>query len=134
MLCWRRISAIGTPASPCFRISTIWLSVNRDFRMGISLAPESLRSKCLLKGEAYGRSNLELRSEGDPYPRPRSQPAAPGFPWQALKCRGPGSQTRSCAGMRWSVPELGTNLGTNSTEGGFRSRQLAGNNGGQGRD
>src|SRR5215468_408231 len=33
MLCWRRISAIGTPASPCFRISTIWLSVNRDFRM-----------------------------------------------------------------------------------------------------
>jgi len=27
--------------------------VNRDFRMGISLAPESLRSKCLLKGEAY---------------------------------------------------------------------------------
>src|SRR5215813_11972550 len=53
MLCWRRISAIGTPASPCFRISTIWLSVNRDFRMGISLAPESLRSKCLPKGEAY---------------------------------------------------------------------------------
>src|SRR5215468_2990832 len=33
MLCWRRISAIGTPASPCFRISTIWLPVNRDFRM-----------------------------------------------------------------------------------------------------
>src|SRR5215471_5781225 len=54
MLCWRRISAIGTPASPCFKISTIWLSVNRDFRMGISLAPESLRSKCLPKGEAYG--------------------------------------------------------------------------------
>src|SRR6516164_2553796 len=53
MLCWRRISAIGTPASPCFKISTIWLSVNRDFRMGISLAPESLRSKCLPKGEAY---------------------------------------------------------------------------------
>src|SRR5215831_13022646 len=53
MLCWRRISAIGTPASPCFRISTIWLSVNRDFRMGISLAPESLRSKCLPEGEAY---------------------------------------------------------------------------------
>src|SRR5215467_4913595 len=56
MLCWRRISAIGTPAAPCFRISTIWLSVNRDFRMGISLAPESLRSKCLPKGEAYGRT------------------------------------------------------------------------------
>jgi hypothetical protein len=32
----RRISAIGTPASsPCFR--AIWLSVKRDFRMGISL-------------------------------------------------------------------------------------------------
>src|SRR5215469_11296950 len=57
MLCWRRISAIGTPASPCFRISTIWLSVNRDFRMGISLAPESLRSKCLPKGEAYDAAN-----------------------------------------------------------------------------
>src|SRR5215471_448278 len=53
MLCWRRISAIGTPASPCFRISTIWLSVNRDFRLGISLAPESLPSKCLPEGEAY---------------------------------------------------------------------------------
>src|SRR5258706_13694235 len=38
MLCCRRISAIGTPASPCFRMPTIWLSVNRDFRMGISLA------------------------------------------------------------------------------------------------
>jgi len=32
-----RISAIGTPASsPCFRMPTIWLSVKRDFRMGIS--------------------------------------------------------------------------------------------------
>src|SRR5215831_13581530 len=80
--------------------------------------------------EAWGsRSNLKLRSEGDPYPRPRSQPAAPGFPWQALKCRGPGSQTRS-----WSVPELGTNLGTNSTEGEFRSGQPTENHGGQGRD
>src|SRR5215469_10578592 len=58
MLCWRRISAIGTPASPCFRISTIWLSVNRDFRMGISLAPESLRPKCLPEGEAYGGTQL----------------------------------------------------------------------------
>src|SRR5215470_16353993 len=54
MLCWRKISAIGTPASPCFRISTIWLSVNRDFRMGISLAPESLPSHGLPDGEAYG--------------------------------------------------------------------------------
>src|SRR5215510_10211775 len=53
MLCCRRISAIGTPASPCFRIATIWLSVNRDFRMGTSLAPESLPSKCLRRGEAY---------------------------------------------------------------------------------
>src|SRR5215470_14915795 len=85
--------------------------------------------------EAWGsRSNLELRSEGDPYPRPRSQPAAPGFPWQALKCRGPGSQTRSCAEMRLSVPEVGKNMGKNSIEGGFRRTQLAGNNGEQGRD
>src|SRR4029077_18236119 len=53
MLCCRRISAIGTPASPCFRMPTIWLSVNRDFRMGISLAPESLPSNGLPGGEAY---------------------------------------------------------------------------------
>jgi|SRR5215813_7408254 len=46
----------------------------------------------------------------------------------------PDSQTRSCAGIRWSGPELGTNLGTNSIEGEFRSGQLAVNNGGQGRD
>src|SRR5215813_2700423 len=64
MLCWRRISAIGTPASPCFRISTIWLSVNRDFRMGISLAPESLRSKCLPKGEAYGATLVDFVTTG----------------------------------------------------------------------
>src|SRR5437879_8649529 len=56
MLCCRRISAIGTPASPCFRTPTIWLSVNRDFRMGISLTPESLPSNCLPGGEAYGLS------------------------------------------------------------------------------
>src|SRR5882672_2033161 len=53
MLCCRRISVIGTPASPCFRMLTIWLSVNRDFRIGISLAPESLPSNCLPGGEAY---------------------------------------------------------------------------------
>src|SRR5713101_4438601 len=58
MLCCRRISAIGTPASPCFRMSTIWLSVNRDFRMGISLAPESLLSNGLPGGEAYGATSL----------------------------------------------------------------------------
>src|SRR5262249_3395602 len=52
MLCCRRISAIWTPASPCFKISTIWLSVNRDFRMATSLTPESLPSKCLPEGEA----------------------------------------------------------------------------------
>jgi len=86
-------------------------------------------------GEARrSRGNLELRSEGSPYLSPRSQLAATGFAWQALPCEHPDSQTRSCAGMRWSVPEVGTNLGTNSTEGGFRRRQLAGNNGGQGRD
>jgi len=32
----RRHRTTGTPPSPCFRMSTIWLSVNRDFRMGIS--------------------------------------------------------------------------------------------------
>src|SRR5262252_4404299 len=55
--------------------------------------------------EAWGsRSNLELRSEGDPYPRPRSQLAASGFAWQALPCEHPDSQTRSCAGVcpRWA--------------------------------
>jgi hypothetical protein len=58
MLCCRRISAIGTPASPCFRMPTIWLSVNRDFRMAISLAPESLPSNGLLGGEAYEFNHL----------------------------------------------------------------------------
>src|SRR6266849_9563223 len=53
MLCCRRISATGTPASPCFRMLTIWLSVKRDFRMGISFAPERLPSNCLPDGEAY---------------------------------------------------------------------------------
>src|SRR5262249_4130876 len=69
MLGSRRISAIGTPASPCFRMSTIWLSVKRDFRMGISLAPESLPSKCLRAGEAYGWcarfSHLSTLHEGE---------------------------------------------------------------------
>ena len=41
---------------------------------------------------------------------------------------------RPCAGMIQSVPELGTSLGTNSIEGGFRSGQLPENSGGQGRD
>src|SRR5262252_7221550 len=92
-----------------------------------------VRSDRLAKpGEAGATSNSDPR--GDPYPRPRSQPAAPGFPWHALKCRDPDRKTRSCAGMRWSVPEVGTSPGTNSADGGFRSRQLAGNNGGQGRD
>src|SRR6266478_8871186 len=58
MLCCRRISAIGTPASPCFRMPTIWLSVNRDFRMGISLAPESLPSNGLPGGEAYSPAGV----------------------------------------------------------------------------
>jgi hypothetical protein len=31
---------------------------------------------------------------------------------------------RSCAGMCWSVPELGTNLGTNSIQDEFRRGQL----------
>src|SRR5882672_10231794 len=54
MLCCRRISAIGTPASPCFRMATIWLSVNRDFRMDRSSPTrESLLLNCLPGGEAY---------------------------------------------------------------------------------
>src|SRR5712691_9084831 len=64
MPCCRRISAIGTPASPCFRMLTIWLSVNRDSRMNISLAPESLPSNGLPGGEAYGLA-------GGLRPRPR---------------------------------------------------------------
>src|SRR6266851_8318562 len=63
MLCCRRISATGTPASPCFRMLTIWLSVKRDFRMGISFAPERLPSNCLPDGEAYGWMRPELRLE-----------------------------------------------------------------------
>src|SRR5437773_6035050 len=62
MLCCRRISATGTPPSPCFRMSTIWLSVNRDFRMGISLAPESLLSECLRGGEAYAEMSTVMSS------------------------------------------------------------------------
>jgi hypothetical protein len=53
MLCCRRISATGPAASPCFKMPTIRLSVNRDSRMGISLAPESLPSNGLPAGEAY---------------------------------------------------------------------------------
>src|SRR5262249_21447840 len=43
--CFRSSSATGSPASPSLRISTIWVSLNRDFRMGPSLGPagESLR-------------------------------------------------------------------------------------------
>ena len=92
-----------------------------------------VRSDRLAKpGEVGATSNSGPR--GDPSPRPRSQRAATGFAWQALPCEHPDSQTRSCAGMRWSVPEVGTNLGTNSLEGEFRRKQRAGNNGGQGRD
>ena len=40
----------------------------------------------------------------------------------------------TCAGMRWSVPELGTNLGTIAIQEEFRSGQLLENSGGQGRD
>src|SRR5215470_3149005 len=83
MLCWRRISAIGTPASPCFKISTIWLSVNRDFRMGASLAPESLPSKCLPKREAYAYSTVL------------------GDPWDTG--RGPGAGRCACAAGRASA-------------------------------
>src|SRR5580693_1918941 len=44
------------------------------------------------------------------------------------------SQPSSCAGMRWSAPELGTNLGTNSEREKFLDGQLFEMNGGLGRD
>jgi hypothetical protein len=37
-------------------------------------------------------------------------------------------------GLRWSVPDLGTNLGTKSFRGKFTDGQLAEKYGGQGRD
>jgi len=40
----------------------------------------------------------------------------------------------SCAGMRWSVPELGPNLGTNSPQRKLGDGQLFEMNGGLGRD
>ena len=39
-----------------------------------------------------------------------------------------------CAGMRWSVPELGTNLGTKSDREKFPDGQMLEMNGGLGRD
>src|SRR5262245_39394607 len=95
MLCWRRISAIGTPASPCFRISTIWLSVNRDFRMGASLAPESLPSKCLPEGEAYAAPCTTSRSVDLERSRMRSQTPAVVHRMNLLIKRRPRSVARS---------------------------------------
>ena len=40
----------------------------------------------------------------------------------------------SCSRVGWSVPELGTNLGTNSLREKFSDGQLLENSGGQGRD
>ena len=51
----------GTSATPSFRMPTIWLSVNRDFRMATpSKAPESPTFYGLVKGEAYLTMNNEL--------------------------------------------------------------------------
>jgi hypothetical protein len=69
-------------------------------------------------------------------PRPAPEVSANG-PWLRLAAsamRELESQVLSCAGMRWSVPEVGTNLGTNSIRREFRSGQPAEKNGGQGRD
>jgi hypothetical protein len=62
--------------------------------------------------------NMELEEGGD-------------FFWALLE----GSLgTRSCAGMRWSVPELVTNLSTNLLHPKFPDGELCEMNGGLGRD
>ena len=108
------------PAAPALMALTV-----RSRALGDSLIAVWLPECDRIAWRSPAKQEQPRTPRGDPYPRPRSQPAAPGLPWQALKCGEPGSQTRSCAGMRWSVPELGTKPGTDSTEGGFRSRQLA---------
>src|SRR5499427_7677895 len=70
--------------------------------------PDSDKSRCHRGAvgsprEAWGsRSNLELRSEGSPSPRPRSQRAATGFAWVGSAMRAP---TLSNAFVRWNALE-----------------------------
>jgi len=56
MLCLRHTSAIGSPASPSFRIATIWLSLNLLFLIGSLLSDWAAFSGfgCLLEAGAYG--------------------------------------------------------------------------------
>ena len=53
MPCLRHTSATGNPASPSFRIATIWLSLNLLFLIAaslFSLRPHSQVFSCLLLG------------------------------------------------------------------------------------
>src|SRR5262252_8671519 len=82
--------------------------------------------------EAWGsRRILELRSEGRSLPTPQISASSH---WLRLAGSAMRAPRLANAFMRWSVPEVGTNLGTNSLEGEFRRKQRAENNGGQGRD
>ena len=80
------------------------------------------------------RSNLELRYEGRSLPTPQISASSLWLRLAGSAICNPDSHTRSYAGMRWSVPELATNLGPNSAEGEFRSGRVPEKSGGQGRD
>ena len=78
-------------------------------------------------------------------PRPSARRNEPRLVAELLPARGipaavvtqfewPTALRTSCAGMRWSVPELGTNMGTNSLRRKLTEGQLVQRNGGQGRD
>ncbi len=54
--------------------------------------------------------------------------------WHLAACLVNKGSSPSCAGMRWSAPELDTNLGTNSDRWQFSDGQLFEMNGGLGRD
>src|SRR5690606_37901941 len=55
----RSRSATGTPLSASFRIPTIWVSLNFDFRMTTPDAEQSTLD-CSLTGEAYGRKTPDV--------------------------------------------------------------------------
>jgi len=125
----RRRSPPGWPSAPdviCQTRTPAALGASRSpcHRSAVGSPREARRS----------RSNLELRSAGRSLPKPQVSARGHWLRLAGSAMRAPNAQTRSCAGMRWSVPEMSTNLGTNSTEGEFRRGQRAENNGGQGRD
>ena len=51
--CLRTISAIGTPASPSFKIATICDSVNLDFFISSPVSPRESIINCVRDGGAY---------------------------------------------------------------------------------